>query len=70
MTLPVLAVSDVIWQALIAAAVTIILAYMQSRTKNAVDSNHQETAAKMDAIHNAVVNPPPASCPPDQGKLP
>ena len=34
--MPVFALSDVVWQALIAAAATVILGWMSQRTKNAV----------------------------------
>ena len=41
-----LAVSDVVWQAIIAAAVTVILAWMNQRTKNAVTETAKEAAVK------------------------
>lgn len=39
-----LGVSDVVWQALIGAFVTVILAYMQQRTKNAVEKTAKDAA--------------------------
>jgi Na+-translocating ferredoxin:NAD+ oxidoreductase RnfG subunit len=45
-------VSDVVFQALIAGVVTIVLAYMQQKTKKAVDSASQNAD---DASHRAVV---------------
>jgi hypothetical protein len=41
--------SDLVWQALIAGVVTIALAYMQMRTKNAVDSSDANRQAESKA---------------------
>ena len=46
----IFAVSDVVWQALIGAVVTVVLAYMQMRTRNAVKDSSTaagETAANV-----------------------
>jgi hypothetical protein len=47
--LPIAVVSDVVWQALIAAAVTLILARMQRDTKKAVKEAGDEATASADA---------------------
>ncbi len=44
------AVSDVVWQALIAAVVTIILAVMQRRTQNMVQRTADDASAKVDQV--------------------
>ncbi len=46
--MPILAVSDVVWNALIAGAVTIILAWMQNRTKKAVVETGTNADVKAD----------------------
>ncbi len=44
------AVSDVVWQALIAAAMTIIMAYMSQRTKDAVAKTADAAAGKAEEV--------------------
>jgi hypothetical protein len=46
----ILAVSDVVWQAVIAAVVTCVLAYMNQRTKSAVATTAKDAAAKVDEV--------------------
>lgn len=48
-----LGVSDVVWQTLIAAAVTIILAWMQQRTGKTVVKSGREAAAQLAVTTNA-----------------
>jgi len=45
--------SDTVWQAIIAAAVTVILAYMQFRTKQSVDAKGKEAADAAKGASNA-----------------
>jgi hypothetical protein len=49
-----LAVSDVVWQALIGAIVTIVLAWMQQRTKKAVETTGKKAAEKADEVAGKV----------------
>ncbi len=51
-----LAVSDVVWQAAIGAIVTIVLAWMQQRTKDAVQKAAEEAAAKVNEVKVALVD--------------
>jgi mannitol-specific phosphotransferase system IIBC component len=49
------AVSDVVWQAVIAAVVTLVLAWMNQRTKNAVKDAAAETKADGAVVAEKVV---------------
>jgi len=44
------AVSDVVWQAIIGAVVTIVLAWMQFRTKQAVEQTGKDAATKVEEV--------------------
>jgi hypothetical protein len=43
-----------VWQALIGAIVTIVLAYMQRRTQRAVDKNTEETCNTIQKGHEQI----------------
>lgn len=45
-----IAVSDVVWQAAIGAVVTIVLAWMAQRTKDAVEKTGKDAADKVDEV--------------------
>lgn len=58
MNVTILAIGDVVWQAIIAAIVTLVLAWMNNRTKDAVIgvgilaiNNKEDTDKKLDIIH-------------------
>lgn len=48
------AVSDVVWQALIAGAVTVVLAYMNQRTKNAVVKTAADATVERKEVKNTL----------------
>jgi hypothetical protein len=48
------AISDVLWQALIAAVVTLVLGWMQMRTKNAVVTSAENAAVKVETVKNVL----------------
>jgi nitrogen fixation/metabolism regulation signal transduction histidine kinase len=46
--------SDIVWQALIAAGVTLVLAWMNQRTKNAVTSAADKAATKVEEVKDTL----------------